>query len=79
MGQRFHIVDLYRSFRVGKRSFKQQTTLRMRFLSSWTYLLISVAPLDGFVMNRVLGDYFENLLYKIFVAIDEQTTVKEVS
>ena len=51
----------------------------MRFLSFWTYLLISVAPLDGFVMNRVLGDYFENLLYKIFVAIDEQTTVKEVS
>lgn len=29
-------------------------------------------------MNRVLGDYFENLLYQIFVAIDEQTTVREV-
>ena len=37
-----------------------------------------VAPLDGFVMNRVLGDYFETLLYKIFVAIDDQTSVKEV-
>lgn len=39
---------------------------------------IYVAPLDGFVMNRVLGDYFETLLYKIFVAIDDQTTVLEV-
>lgn len=29
-------------------------------------------------MNRVLGDYFENLLYQIFVTIDEQTTVREV-
>ena len=40
--------------------------------------IILVAPLDGFVMNRVLGDYFETLLYKIFVAIDDQTSVKEV-
>lgn len=40
---------------------------------------IYVAPLDGFVMNRVLGDYFETLLYKIFVAIDDQTTVFEMS
>ena len=30
-------------------------------------------------MNRVLGDYFETLLYKIFVSIDENTTVAEVS
>ena len=29
-------------------------------------------------MNRVLGDYFETLLYKIFVSIDEHTTVSEV-
>uniref|UniRef100_A0A0N5ASQ5 Protein FAM91A1 n=1 Tax=Syphacia muris TaxID=451379 RepID=A0A0N5ASQ5_9BILA len=40
---------------------------------------IFVPTLDGFVMNRVLGDYFENLLYQIFVAIDEQSTVKELS
>ncbi|KAK6011500.1 zinc finger, C2H2 type [Ostertagia ostertagi] len=40
---------------------------------------VYVAPLDGFVMNRVLGDYFETLLYKIFVAIDDQTTVKEMA
>lgn len=35
-------------------------------------------PLEGFVMNRVLGDYFETLLYKIFVSIDEHTPVAEV-
>lgn len=39
---------------------------------------IVVPPLEGFVMNRVLGDYFETLLYKIFVSIDEHTTVAEV-
>jgi len=41
--------------------------------------LIVVPPLEGFVMNRVLGDYFETLLYKIFVSIDEHTTVEEVN
>ncbi len=39
---------------------------------------VIVPPLEGFVMNRVLGDYFETLLYKIFVSIDENTTVAEV-
>lgn len=41
-------------------------------------LSLSVPPLEGFVMNRVQGDYFETLLYKIFVSIDEQTNVAEV-
>eukprot|EP01135_Chromosphaera_perkinsii_P008465 Nk52_evm33s1360 gene=Nk52_evmTU33s1360 len=40
---------------------------------------ISVPPLEGFVMNRVLGDYFEKLLYKIFVSMDEQSTVAELA
>lgn len=40
---------------------------------------ISVPPLEGFVMNRLQGDYFEKLLYKIFVSIDEHTTVAELS
>lgn len=40
---------------------------------------ISVPPLEGFVMNRVLGDYFETLLYKIFVSVDEKTSVGEVN
>ena len=30
-------------------------------------------------MNRVLGDYMETMLYKVFVSIDEHTTVNEVS
>jgi hypothetical protein len=40
---------------------------------------IKVPPLEGFVMNRVLGDYLETLLYKIFVSIDEHTTVAELA
>ncbi|KAG2467107.1 protein FAM91A1 isoform X1 [Polypterus senegalus] len=40
---------------------------------------IAVPPLEGFVMNRVQGDYFETLLYKIFVSIDEHTNVSELS
>ena len=40
---------------------------------------VVVPPLEGFVMNRVQGDFFETLLYKIFVSIDENTTVAEVN
>lgn len=40
---------------------------------------IVVPPLEGFVMNRVQGDYFETLLYKIFVSIDEYTNVSELA
>jgi len=40
---------------------------------------IVVPPLEGFVMNRVTGDYFENLLYKIFVSIDQNTPVQELA
>ena len=48
-------------------------------MCKWHVLFhLSVPPLEGFVMNRVLGDYFETLLYKIFVSIDEHTTVAEV-
>lgn len=41
--------------------------------------LIYIPPLEGFVMNRTTGDYFETLLYKIFVSIDEKTTILELS
>jgi len=40
--------------------------------------MFAVPPLEGFVMNRVTGDYFETLLYKIFVSIDERTSISEV-
>lgn len=43
------------------------------------FFLTAVPPLEGFVMNRVLGDYFETLLYKIFVSIDGNTPLSEVS
>ena len=39
---------------------------------------ITVLTLEGFVMNRVQGDYLEKLLYKILVSIDERTSVGEV-
>lgn len=40
---------------------------------------VYVPKLDGFIMNRVQGDYFENLLYKVFVTIDSQMNVKELA
>jgi hypothetical protein len=40
---------------------------------------ISVPPLENFVMNRVSGDYFENLLYKIFVSTDERSSVEQLA
>ncbi|XP_078360710.1 protein FAM91A1-like [Oculina patagonica] len=40
---------------------------------------IVVPPLENFVMNRVLGDYFEVLMYKIFVSIDEHTNIAELA
>ena len=38
-----------------------------------------VPPLQGFVMNRVQGDYMETLLYKVFVTISEQTSVGDLA
>ncbi|XP_055319685.1 protein FAM91A1 [Sitodiplosis mosellana] len=40
---------------------------------------ICIPPLRNFVMNRVSGDYFENLLYQIFVSADEHTTIAELA
>ena len=36
---------------------------------------VLVLPLEGFVMNRVVGDHFEKLLYNIFVSSDERTSM----
>ena len=48
-------------------------------------LLLTNIPVPSFSfisssteMNRVTGDYFETLLYKIFVSIDEHTSISEV-
>lgn len=40
---------------------------------------ICVPTLEGFVMNRISGDIRENLLYKIFVTADENTSVSELA
>lgn len=40
---------------------------------------ICIPPLRNFVMNRISGDYFENLLYKIFVSADEHMTISELA
>ena len=37
-----------------------------------------VPVLDGFVMNRLAGDYIESLLYKVFSTLTSQT-VKDLS
>ncbi len=40
---------------------------------------VQVPPLENFVMNRCVGDDFEKLLYKIFVSIDDCTTMSELA
>ncbi len=40
---------------------------------------VAVPPLEGFVMNRLMGDYLETLLYKVFVSLDDNTSVEEVT
>jgi hypothetical protein len=40
---------------------------------------VYVPTLDGFVMNRVQGDFLETLLYKIFVTLDGQMTPKDIA
>nr|CAH8841309.1 unnamed protein product [Trichobilharzia regenti] len=40
---------------------------------------ICVPTLEGFVMNRISGDIRENLLYKIFVTADENTSISELA
>ena len=42
-------------------------------------LSVNLKRLTNVLINRVLGDYLETLLYKIFVSIDENTTVAELA
>lgn len=41
--------------------------------------LISIPPLKNFIMNRVTGDYFESLCYKIFMTADEAMKISELA
>lgn len=40
---------------------------------------ISIPPLRNFVMNRLSGDHFENLLYQIFVSADEHMDIEDLA
>ncbi|KAJ5069019.1 protein fam91a1 [Anaeramoeba ignava] len=40
---------------------------------------ITIPPLKNFVMNRISNDYFEKLLYKIFIAYDERLNVRQIA
>lgn len=40
---------------------------------------ISIPPLRNFVMNRLSGDHFENLLYQIFVSADEYMDISDLA
>ena len=48
-------------------------------MALWTIGVETVPPLEGFVMNRTGSDYFEQLLYKIFVSVDERTTLSQLA
>jgi len=41
--------------------------------------LVEIPPLENFVMNRCVGDNFEKLLYKLFVSVDDRTTMIELA
>ena len=41
--------------------------------------LVVVPPLENFVMNRVQGDYFENMLYDLFVSLDGRTNTRQLA
>ncbi len=40
---------------------------------------VTLTSLEGFVMNRVKGDFMERLLYKIFVTLDERTSISQLA
>ncbi|TSK28196.1 Protein FAM91A1 [Bagarius yarrelli] len=62
-----------------KRAIDKMIDSGPQLAGSMEYNVVLMPPLEGFVMNRVQGDYFETLLYKIFVSIDEQTNVSELA
>ncbi|KAG7270205.1 LOW QUALITY PROTEIN: hypothetical protein CRUP_035937 [Coryphaenoides rupestris] len=62
-----------------KKAIDQMIDTGPQLAGSMEYNVVLMPPLEGFVMNRVQGDYFETLLYKIFVSIDEQTNVSELA
>jgi hypothetical protein len=77
------IIDNH-STEAGKLDFDILRTLYRRGLIYFNIPIrdddyIVVPTLQGFVMNRVQGDYLENLLYKIFVSLDVRTNMAELA
>lgn len=81
------VIDKVIDYGPQKAGILKADDVRSLYLKGLVYLdvplddhdCISVPPLEGFVMNRVLGDYFETLLYKIFVSIDGNTPLSELA
>lgn len=78
------INDISKSFPAGSFPHEIISSLYIKGLIYFDIIiddndLIYIPPLEGFVMNRTTGDYFETLLYKIFVSIDEKTTIAELA
>lgn len=83
-----HIIDSETELKANQRAGDLDYNLVSRlYKKGLIYLKVPIheddhvvlPPLEGFVMNRVLGDYIENLLYQIFVSIDERTSVGELA
>lgn len=78
------IIDNVKPFEAGKLNHELVHSLYRKGL---IYLdvpvsendVVEVPPLENFVMNRTVGDSFEKLLYKIFVSIDDRTTMLELA
>ncbi|CAF0803047.1 unnamed protein product [Brachionus calyciflorus] len=78
------IIDNVKPIEAGKLNFE---CVHLLYRKGFIYLdvplnsdeFVEVPPLEGFVMNRITGDYFETLLYKLFVSIDDRTSLGELA
>lgn len=78
------IIDNKKAVEAGKLNFE---CINLLYRKGLIYLdvpltendCVEVPPLEGFVMNRITGDYFETLLYKLFVSIDDRTSLGELA
>eukprot|EP00002_Diphylleia_rotans_P027657 TRINITY_DN5552_c0_g1_i1.p1 TRINITY_DN5552_c0_g1~~TRINITY_DN5552_c0_g1_i1.p1 ORF type:complete len:617 (+),score=115.66 TRINITY_DN5552_c0_g1_i1:57-1907(+) len=81
------IVDLLRESGGAQAAELDKTVLQSLYLKNYVYYevpiydndRIAVPPLEGFVMNRTSNDFFEKILYKMCVTLNERITVEEVA
>ena len=79
-----HVIDMGKPVEAGLLNFECVHALYKKGLIYLDVPLtendfVEVPPLEGFVMNRIIGDYFETLLYKLFVSIDDRTSLGELA